>query len=95
MLVSSQKLVGLRTETESGAYVGRVYSFDIEVDTQGVVAYYIKRSLLEGGPFTEELKVHHGQVVSISEEKMGIVDNVVMYKEEELQKAVAATGVGV
>jgi sporulation protein YlmC with PRC-barrel domain len=86
MLISSQKLIGLKVETQSGTYIGRVQSFEVEVDTQGIVAYSIKPSLLEGGPFSEELRVHQGQVVSISDEKMVIMDNVVKYKEKEEKK---------
>lgn len=82
MLINSEKLIGLKVETESGAYLGRVQSLDFDIDTQSARAYHIKPSLLEGGIFSEALLVHHKQVVSINEEKMVALDNVVKYKEE-------------
>ena len=82
MLINSQKLIGLRVETQSGQYIGRIQSFDIDADTQSARNYYIKRSLLEGGVFSGELKVHHRQVVDISQDKMKVLDNVVKYKEK-------------
>jgi sporulation protein YlmC with PRC-barrel domain len=80
MLINSEKLISLKVETESGVYVGRVQSFDIDCDTQSVRSYRVKRSLFEGGMFTEEISVHHKQVELITEEKMVVVDNVVKYK---------------
>lgn len=82
MLINSEKLIGLKAETQSGAYLGRVQSFDIDIETQGIRSYHIKPTLLEGGIFSEGLIVHHKQVVSISEEKVVVIDNVVKYKEE-------------
>jgi sporulation protein YlmC with PRC-barrel domain len=82
MLISSEKLIGLKVETESGQYVGRVQSFDIDIESHTIRNYHIKPKFLEGGSFYEEIMVHHLQVVSISEEKMVVVDNIVKYKEE-------------
>lgn len=82
MLISSEKLIGLKVETESGQYVGRIQSFDIDIDSHGIRNYHIKPKFLEGGPFYEEIIVHHLQVISISEEKMVVFDNVVKYKNE-------------
>lgn len=94
MFINSEKLIGLKSETQSGAYLGRVQSLDIDIDTQGIRSYRIKPTLLEGGIFSEGLIVHHKQVVSISEEKMVVIDNVVKYKEENyaLQNSLRAYG---
>ena len=92
MLINSEQLIGLKVETESGEYVGRVQSLDLDVDAQLVRSYHIKkRSLLEGGMFGEELIVHHKQVVAITSEKMVIVDNVVKYKEPVEKKVFVGT----
>ncbi|HBH46298.1 MAG: hypothetical protein A2445_02020 [Candidatus Jacksonbacteria bacterium RIFOXYC2_FULL_44_29] len=80
MLINSQTLIGLKVETASGQYLGRVQSFDLEIDSQSIRNYYIKPKLLEAGPFSEELIVHHRQVVRITAKKMVVVDNVVKYK---------------
>jgi sporulation protein YlmC with PRC-barrel domain len=95
MLINSQKLIGLRAETQSGQYIGRIQSFDIDIDTQSARNYYIKPSLLEGGVFSGELKVHHRQVVDISERKMVVLDNVVKYKEKASKRIFVGTGAGV
>ncbi len=89
MLINSEKLIGLKTETQSGAYVGKIRSFDIDIETQGVRTYLIKKPPFVPG-FSEGLIVHHKQVVSISEEKMVVLDNVVKYKEES--RVFAGTG---
>ena len=81
MLISSEKLIGLKVETESGQYVGRIQSFDIDIDSHGIRNYHIKPKFLEGGTFHDELIIHHLQVVSISEEKMVVFDNIVKYKD--------------
>lgn len=81
MLINSADLIGLKVETESGKYLGRIQSCDLEVDTQSVRFYYIKPTLLEGGVFTDELKIHGRQVVAITADKMIVVDNVVRAQE--------------
>jgi len=81
MLINSQKLTGLRVQTESGDHLGSVHSFDLDIKTQSVRNYYIKAPLFKKGIFAEELKVHQGQVVNIDLEKMVVVDNVVKYKD--------------
>ena len=91
MLINSEKLIGLRAETQSGVPLGRVISVDIDIDTQGLRAYHIKPALLEGGLFKESLQVHHKQIVSITEEKMVVIDNVVKYKEEKKKKVFVGT----
>jgi sporulation protein YlmC with PRC-barrel domain len=83
MLLNSHTLENLRVETESGTYLGRVQSFDFDVDSQAMRTYHIKPKILEGGTFKEELVVHHKQVVSITKEKMVVLDNVVKYGEEK------------
>ena len=83
MLLPSHKLENLRVETQSGTYLGRVQSFDFDVEDQAIRTYHIKPNLLEGGTFKEEHMVHHKQVVSITEEKMVVLDNVVKYEDEE------------
>ena len=91
MLINSEQLIGLKVETESVEYVGRVQSLDLDIESQSVRSYYIKRSLLEGGMFTDELIVHQKQVVSITSEKMVVVDNVVKYQEKVEKKVFVGT----
>lgn len=83
MLINSQNLVGLKVETKNGQYIGRIQSFDIDIDTQGVRCYYIKPTLLEGGVFSDELKVHQKQVLDINQERMVVMDNIVKYQEKK------------
>ncbi|MFH1712965.1 MAG: PRC-barrel domain-containing protein [Candidatus Jacksonbacteria bacterium] len=92
MLINSQKLIGLKAETESGQYLGRVQSLDVDIDAHGVRNYYIKPKLLEGGAFSSEFKVHQRQVVDITEEKMIVADTVVKYKEKLEKPVFIGTG---
>lgn len=95
MLINSQKLIGLKTETESGQYLGRIQSLDIDIDVHGVRNYYIRPKLLEGGLFSSEFKVHHRQVVDITEEKMIVADNTAKYREKPEKPVFIGTEVGV
>lgn len=95
MLINSQKLIGLKAETESGQYLGRIQSLDIDIDNHGVRNYYIKPKLLELGAFSSEFIVHHRQVVDITEEKMIVADNIVKYKEKLKKKIFIGTEAGI
>ncbi len=96
MLINSQKLIGLRVEAESGQYLGRIQSFDLDIDTQGVRNYYIRRGVLPlPFPLSNELKVHHRQVVDISDKKMVVLDNVVKYREKAAKRVFVGTEAGV
>jgi len=79
MLISSSDLINLPVYTKSGRHLGRVASFDINIDTNLVAAYYVKTGLMKG-LWLQQLCVSPKQVVSITKDKMIVEDNVAKEK---------------
>ncbi len=75
MQISSSDLINLPVYTQSGKHLGRVASFDIDIDTNGITAYYVKTGLIKG-LWYQQLAISPKQVVSISKEKMIVEDNI-------------------
>lgn len=92
MVINSQKLINIRVETESGEYIGKLKSFDIDVDTQSIKSYYVKPPVLRSGIFSDELLIHNAQVLDITNDKMVVVDNIVKYKEKLKSGSAAQIG---
>lgn len=84
MLISSKHLYNLSVETESGEKLGQVAEFDLDIDSQKIWRYYIKPSLIRGGFLKESLIIHHRQVISITKDKMIVMDNVVKYQDKAM-----------
>ena len=89
MKISSKKIIGMMVETKSGENLGKVESFNLEVESQSVLEYKIKPSSLVTGLIKEDLIISRGQVIEITNKKMIVDDNVVKNKtENELKKIV-------
>ncbi|MFA5954278.1 MAG: PRC-barrel domain-containing protein [Patescibacteria group bacterium] len=76
MKINSSKLLGLRVETKSGTHLGSIQSFDVAVDEQTVLCYYVRPTALVA-LFSKNILVSSSQVVSIDEKKMVVDDAVV------------------
>ncbi|OGY51633.1 MAG: hypothetical protein A3J59_04940 [Candidatus Buchananbacteria bacterium RIFCSPHIGHO2_02_FULL_56_16] len=74
MRISSSDLINLPVETQSSAHLGRVSSFDLDLDGHKVVRYYVKTGLIKG-LWHQQLLIDPIQVISISKEKMVVEDN--------------------
>ncbi len=79
----SEELSNLPVYTQSGEHLGKVASFDFDVDMHIIEHYYIKTGLIKGLG-NEQLVVHQSQVISVSKEKMVVEDNIV--KERSMAK---------
>ena len=73
MLISSSDLINLPVYTKGGRHLGRIVSFDINIDTNLVAAYYVKTGLVKG-LWLQQLCISPKQVISISKEKMIVED---------------------
>ena len=80
MLLSSKQLFDLPVETKSGIKLGQISGFNMDVETQKIWQYLVKPPLIKGGFLKEALLIHQGQVVSLTKEKMVVLDNVVKYQ---------------
>lgn len=82
-------------ETQSGDQLGKVESFNIDIDSQSVLEYVVKPSSLTAGLIKGDLIISRGQVIEITEKKMvvedlGIKKNVLVKKENKQKIAQGA-----
>lgn len=87
MQLSHRQILGLSVETQSGQKLGVVASFEIDTEQQ-VILRYIVRPALVPRLLAKELIISAGQVVSLTNEKMVVVDGVVPVRAAEASPAV-------
>ena len=86
MKIPSNKLIGLLVETESGQQLGKVSSFNLETGSQSILEYIIRPFNLVKDLIGGDLIISRGQVVSISQKKMIVEDNVI--KKEKIKNKI-------
>lgn len=87
MLISSKNLLGLPVFTKLGQELGKISGFDLDIDTQSITKYYVKKhSILAELLGERDLLIDQSQVVSISKEKMIVEDSVIEEKAVRLAK---------
>ena len=80
MKISSQQLINLSVETQSGDKLGTIESFNIDIDSQSILEYKIKPTSLVKKLIQDKLIIPRGQVVDIQLDKI-IVNNIFSKKE--------------
>ena len=86
MKISSQKLINIPVETESGQLLGVVESFNVDIDSQSILEYNIKPANKVLDLIKNDLIVSRGQVVCITREKIVVEDTCLSDKVEQQQK---------
>ncbi|MBU4331905.1 PRC-barrel domain-containing protein [Patescibacteria group bacterium] len=77
MLITDKNLINLPVYTKSGRHLGRVVGFNIDIDTQSIVRYYVRSdNIIENIIHNKQLIIHRAQVVEITQEKMIVEDGV-------------------
>jgi len=76
MKISHQQLINLPVVTQSGHDLGSVKSFNVDIDSQSILEYQIKPSGLVKKLINEDLIISRGQIISITQDKIIIDDNV-------------------
>ncbi len=74
MMISAKKIVGLRVETKSGRYLGRVRDFEIDVDALEVKNFFVRPAGLVKGLTDGDLIIGKNSVILIDEEKLTVDD---------------------
>lgn len=87
MKLTNKQLIGIEVETQSGQKLGKIESFNIDIDSQSVLEYKIKPLNLIKGLLESDLIISRGQVVEITNEKMIVEDLSVTKKEVTQEKA--------
>ena len=90
MKIQSSDLINLPVYTQSGQHLGRVDSFEVDIDNHTITHYHIKTGLIKG-LWHQQLVIVSSQVISISKEKMIVEDNVKKEPISEMEKATLAT----
>jgi len=75
MKIFSSDLINLPVYSESGQHLGRIDSFEIDVETHLILEYHIRTGLIKG-LWHQQLIINRSQVISISKARMVVEDNV-------------------
>lgn len=79
MKMQNSDLINLPVYTQSGEHLGKVFSFEVDVDTGKIDNFHVKTGLIEG-LWHQQLIVRYTQVIEITTEKM-IVEDLDLKKE--------------
>lgn len=91
MRLSAKELISLPVETKSGEKLGKIASFEIDIETQQISAYLIKSSnLIKDLLFQDQLIISPNQVILINKRKMVVEDGVIKEKIRKEINAVTA-----
>lgn len=76
MLTSLKDIIGIKTETKSGQYLGRVTDVYINNDVQEVEQFEVEPDIISG-LMGKKLLIHRRQVIEIKTNKMIVEDGLV------------------
>lgn len=74
MLIFSKKFIGLKVETKSGQYLGRVRDFEINADNLEIKKIYVRPVGIIKGLVAGDLLINKASIVSIDEKKITVLD---------------------
>lgn len=78
MVISSKDLIGLPVLTQMDQELGKISGFDLDVDTQRIKHYHVKKhSILAELLGEKDLIISESQVISITKVRMTVEDAVV------------------
>lgn len=73
MIINLQKLLRLPVYTESGAKLGKIFDFEMDVDSQTVIRYFVRPILFSVKSFL----IQNSQIKEIKDDKVVVYDSVV------------------
>ncbi len=76
MKILSNDLIGLPVYTESGQNLGRIDSFEIDIDLNTIINYHVSTGLIKG-LWHQKLIIAKSQIISITRKKMVVEDSVI------------------
>jgi sporulation protein YlmC with PRC-barrel domain len=74
MMILAKNLIGLRAETKSGQYLGRVKNFEIDIETLEAARFYVRPVGLIKGLVAGDLIIAKSSVISVDDKKMTVLD---------------------
>lgn len=72
--ITSNQIHGLSVMTESGAHLGHVRNFEVDVESHTVISYTVKPLGLAAIIGRQDLLIHPANVVAITETQMTVRD---------------------
>lgn len=96
MILSNKNFIGLSVVTKSGFVLGKIINFDVEVETQLILRYFVKNRSLTSKLLSEEVEeiiISRNQVLSLDEFKMVVDDGVVKNVEKSSEFKIAQKNV--
>ncbi|MEA2088831.1 MAG: PRC-barrel domain-containing protein [Patescibacteria group bacterium] len=81
-VINCKKIIGMTVETKSGEQLGKVFDFEVEIESQNILKYYVKSSNILEEFFKKELIIHRNQIISISNKKIIVKDGIVHEKSQ-------------
>jgi sporulation protein YlmC with PRC-barrel domain len=90
--LSGKKIIGLSVATKSGFVLGKIIDFDVDIETQSILRYFVKnRSLTQQilSEKEEKIIISRNQVLSIDEFKMVVDDGAVKNIEKSSEFKIA------
>ncbi|MBI5023002.1 MAG: PRC-barrel domain-containing protein [Candidatus Magasanikbacteria bacterium] len=92
MLLLFSKLKNLPVFTQSGVKLGQIIDVEIDLDSQSILRYAIKRGIVSRGV----LLIHRSQVVAITDEKMTVEDAMIKKSQTmNIKEAVVQPATGI
>lgn len=85
MVLPLSQIKNLLVVTQSGTRLGIIVDMELETDSQSILRYVVQRGQILGR-LHDPLLVHRSQVVSLSDEKMIVEDNVGQVKEGQKER---------
>lgn len=73
MIINLQKLLRLPVYTESGTKLGKIFDFELDIDSQTVVRYFVRPNFFSVKYFL----IQNNQVKEIKVDRVVVYDNVV------------------
>lgn len=75
MILNAKELIGLPAETKSGEALGRVFDFEVDVDSGIIIKFYVKTgNIIEDFLKKDYFLIYRNQVISIDKNKIVVED---------------------
>ena len=84
-ILQDKEIKNLPVYGKNDNQIGRVVGFDIDVESQTIINYYVKPQQVIKGIFEGNLLISREQVIEINKEKMTVDDSIEKVSEKKLE----------
>jgi len=76
MKINAKKILGLPVNTKTGVHLGKIYDFEVDIESGMIFKYIVSDSLIAKNILQKELVIDRSQVIMISSKEMIVEDNI-------------------